>query len=64
LPEDLAVAAADGQDDELVVMGQRQVVMGAGTGRQARPHGFAIRDRRGEENAIAPNDRRGMSFAR
>ena len=64
LPENLAVAAADGQDHELVVMGQGQVVMGARAVRKTRPHGRAIGDGRGEEDAVPPNDRRGMPLAR
>ncbi|HEV3078743.1 MAG TPA: hypothetical protein VGY66_03150 [Gemmataceae bacterium] len=64
LPQDRAVAAADCQDHKLVMVGQEQIVMGAGTFGKARPYGFALGDRRGQENAVSPNNRRGMPLPR
>src|SRR5262249_39392806 len=63
LPEYLPGLAADGQDREFVALGHAQIVMGAGA-HEAGLDGIAVGDRRGQEEAVAPDDRRGMPLAR
>src|SRR6516162_5660106 len=62
LPEDLARLAAHGEDDELMVESRGEVVMRAGAN-ELGFDGFAEGDRRGEEDVVAPDDRRRMPLA-
>ena len=57
LPENFASLAAERQYREFVAMGHGQVVMGTGAGRKPWLYGLAVRNRRGEEDTFAPDDR-------
>src|SRR6266542_4101636 len=64
LPEDLAIATADSEHHELLGMGQGPVVVGTRTIGEARLDGLTVRDRCGQEEALPPDDRRGVPLAR
>src|SRR5262245_45211055 len=63
LPEDLPGLAADAQHHELAVPCHCRIVVSAGAN-EARLELLAERNRRGQENLLAPHDGRRMPFAR
>src|SRR5439155_6056873 len=63
LPDDLAGLAADREHGELVVVSRTQVVVSARAD-EARRDRLAVGDRRGQEDLVAPNNRRRVAFAR
>ena len=64
LPNNLAVGAVYGENDELVALRGRHVIVRAGRVSGYGVHGIPERDRSADIDAIAPDDRRGMPHAR
>ena len=62
LPENLARFAAHGEHREIMILRRRIIVMSAGAD-ETRLDFLAERDRRGQKDAIAPDDRRRMALA-